>query len=377
MQKIMSSSSAEVLAFPIQAEDEEQLRRLFAGGACRLAARFIRGELRIQGDLVAAVRQIRQNAGGRFSSGLLSLMGRFQVWRVERVIQSHRRAAQNIRFHYDRSNDFYRQFLDPRLVYSCAYFKDPRWPLEEAQVAKLNHICRKLDLRRGERFLDVGCGWGALIFEAAARYGVRATGCTLSREQFRHAAMECAARGLESSVRFQEMDYRDLTGQYDKIASVGMFEHVGRRRLRGYFKKVASLLTGGGLFLNHGIVRPQSIEDDAETMLLRRHFFPGGELVHLCDVIREAEKAGFEVLDVENLRPHYALTCKAWVERLQRNSETCLRLVDGETYRTWLLFLAACADGFERGQTDIHQLLMAKRDSPGGRRMSRDYMYSD
>jgi len=363
-------------AFFLEASDENRVRRLFRNGPYALAAGFIRGDFGVAGDLVDAVRRLRVVSGSGLTSGLLSFAGRFQTWRLERVLQSHRRAAGNVRFHYDRSNDFYRQFLDKRLVYSCAYFRDRSLSLDEAQLAKLEHICRKLDLRPGERFLDVGCGWGSLVFHAAARHGVRASGCTLSKQQYEHASLERRARGIEKAVRLYHSDYRKIGGTFDKIASIGMFEHVGRRRLRGYFERMASLLADGGLFLNHGIVRPQRVEDDVESLILRRYVFPGGELVHLSDVIREAENAGFEVLVVENLRPHYALTCRAWVERLQRNEEACLRTADGPTYRTWLLFLAASADCFEQGQTDVQQVLLAKRSNPSGRRLSREHMYS-
>ncbi len=364
-------------AFVLEVADEAQLRKLFHRGVYGLAMGFIGGEFNVDGDLAAAVRHFRESARRGPAHWLLSLVARYGPWRLEWLYQSRPRSARNIRFHYDRSNDFYRQFLDSRLVYSCAYFKEPEWSLEEAQLAKLEHICRKLDLRRNDRFLDVGSGWGALVLHAAQKYGVHATGCTLSQRQFSHAAAEAAARGFSESVRFREMDYRSLEGEYDKIASVGMFEHVGRRRLRGYFEKIASLLAPGGLFLNHGISRPQDVRDDAEGLILKRHVFPGGEFVHLSDVVREAENAGFEVLDVENLRPHYALTCRAWVARLQQHAEQCLHLVGLETHRTWLLFLAASADSFEQGEIDVYQVLLAKRAGPRTRRLTRGYMYAD
>ena len=362
--------------FVLEVADEKQLLGLLRADVYSLAAGFIRGEFNVRGDLVAAIRRFRPAAGRGVRHGLFSLLARFGVWRLKRLPQSRKRAARNIRFHYDRSNDFYRQFLDARMVYSCAYFKDPSWSLDTAQLAKLDYICRKLDLRRGERFLDVGCGWGALVFHAAEQYGAQAAGCTLSQRQFEYATAKAAARGLREMVRIHEADYRDLEGEFDKIASVGMFEHVGSRRLRGYFDKLAALLSADGLLLNHGIVRPQAVGDGIENLLVKRHVFPGGELVHLCDVIREAENAGFEAVDVENLRLHYALTCRAWVERLQRNAAACLRLVDEKTYRVWLLYLAGSADNFEAGRTDVYQVLLAKRASPRHRRLSREYMYT-
>jgi len=363
-------------AFTLEVADEERLFDMFHGGAYSVAMAFLRGDIHVEGDFIAAVRSLRRVAGRGFGVWLRSIIAKYGAWRFERLFQPRSRAARNICDHYDRANEFWQQFLDRRLVYSCAYFKEPDLSLEEAQLAKLDHICRKLDLEPGERFLDVGCGWGALVLHAAEKYRVRATGCTLSRRQYDYAVSEAASRGLDDSVRILDVDYRALSGEFDKIASVGMFEHVGRRRLRGYFEKVASLLTGDGLFLNHGIVRPQRVGDDPESLFLKRHVFPGGELVHLADVVREAESSGFELLDLENLRLHYALTCRAWVERLRRRTEECVRLVGGWSYRIWLLYLAASADSFEQGDTDVHQVLLVKRSSHGGRHLTREHMYA-
>jgi cyclopropane-fatty-acyl-phospholipid synthase len=275
---------------------------------------------------------------------------------LETGFQSKAQAARNIRFHYDRSNEFFQLFLDPRMVYSCAYFRSPGMTLEDAQIAKLNHICRKLDLQPGERFLDVGCGWGALISHAAARYRAVATGCTLSRAQYAWAAAR-----LEGLASVLERDYRDLGGRYDKIASVGMFEHVGRRRAREYFRKMANLLAPNGLFLNHAIARAQGVRDDAASLFVSRNIFPGGQLIHLCETIRAAEDSGFEVLDVENLRPHYALTCRLWGQRLAANREAALRLVDEPTFRAWRVWLAGSALSFEDGFSSVYQVLLSKR----------------
>lgn len=340
-----------------------------------VAESFIQGRIDIQGDLFAAIRWKRDSA--RTSLRCRGLSSAVRWWpRVGPFLQTKGHAARNIRFHYDRSNDFFAKFLGANLVYSCAYFKEPDWPLDRAQEAKLDHICRKLNLAPGERFLDIGCGWGGLVLHAAERYGARATGCTLSIRQSEHARRAARERGLEELVSVHELDYRDLEGQYEKIASVGMFEHVGAHRLKTYFRKVRALVAAGGRFLNHGIARPKSVKRDAESLFLERRVFPGGELPSLAYVVRAAEETGFEVLDVENLRPHYALTCRAWVCRLQVYEEACTRIVGREAYRTWLLFLAASALAFEEGVTEIHQVLMARRDTPAGRRLTRDFMYS-
>ena len=336
------------------------------------ALAYVQGEIEVSGDLFAAVRFFSARARRGWRQTYHVLLARLAPWSLEAWWQSRRRAADNVRRHYDRSNEFYRLFLDRGMTYSCAYFRDPDWGIDEAQQAKLDHILRKLDLQLGDRFLDIGCGWGALV-EMAARRGALSTGCTLSRAQYELARDRLA--GMAECGQVLEADYRDLAGQWDKIASVGMFEHVGRRRLGGYFRKVHELLSSSGLFLNHGLVRPQTVREGPESLFLRRMVFPGTELPHLGELIRAGEEAGFEVLDLENLRPHYALTCRAWVQNLLRNAEACERHAGRETHRTWLLYLAACAVQFETGQTDVYQLLLARRSTPLPRRLTRDYMY--
>jgi cyclopropane-fatty-acyl-phospholipid synthase len=284
--------------------------------------------------------------------------------------------ARQVSFHYDRSNEFYTQFLDSRMVYSCAYFQSADVPLEQAQLAKLDYICRKLNVRRGERFLDVGCGWGGLLVHCAERYGAQATGCTVSSCQAQYVRDLINSRGLRAEVSLREVDYRDLAGRYDKIASVGMFEHEGRHRLGRYFGRMYALLQDDGLFLNHGIVRPENVKDGPETLFLQREVFPGGGLVHLSDVVREAGEAGFEVLDIENLRPHYALTCRAWAQRLRQNAGHCCRLIGETAYRTWLLYITASALSFEDGGTDVFQVLLVKRRRQARRPLTRDYLYA-
>jgi len=351
--------------FTLRLPSEAALQRLLATDAYSAAMAFIRGEFDVEGDLVAAIRLKGWQPRSRIRARLFAAIARCAT-AFQSAFQSKAQTARNIRFHYDRSNDFYRLFLDPRMVYSCAYFRTPEATLEEAQLAKLDHICRKLDLQPGDRLLDIGCGWGSLLAHAASRYGANATGCTLSRAQYEYASPR---------AQVLERDYRDLTGQYDKIASVGMFEHVGLRRAPQYFRKMAGLLAPGGLFLNHAIARPQSLGDDAASLFVRRKIFPGGQFIHLSETIRAAEDAGFEVLDVENLRPHYARTCRLWEERLTGNREAALRLVDEPTFRTWRIWLAASLLNFEEGSSSVYQILMAKLGAPR-RRLTREYVYS-
>lgn len=362
--------------FKILAATRSHFTRLLALDPYSLAMEFVRGEFSVEGDLVAAVRFYYGRQRSRIQRGIFAAIAKFGIGRLETWFQTKGRATQNARFHYDQSNDFYRQFLDSRMVYSCAYFQNADQTLDDAQLRKLNHICRKLALRTGDTFLDIGCGWGGLIIHAATEHGVISKGCTLSTEQFDFANRQVAERGLTSSVHVELSDYRHMEGSFHKIASVGMFEHVGRRRMEQYFTALYRLLRPGGLLLNHGITRPERVRDSVETLFVRRKVFPGGELAHLSDVVRFAERSGFEVLDVENLRPHYALTCRAWVQRLQENVTQCLRHVDRSVYRTWLIALAASAVFFEDGRLNLNQLLLYKPGDAASRPFSREYIYA-
>lgn len=324
------------------------------------AKAFVKGKLTVQGDLCAAIRYFSRYDRHFLRNLWFSLAARLQQfagsWLNNRSI-----TARDIRFHYDRSNQFYREFLDSKMLYSAADFSNPDISLEDAQTKKLDKICRILKLHAAERFLDVGCGWGALLIYAAERFGVTAVGCTLSREQADFARADVRNHGLTGRAAIEEIDYRDLVGRFDKIASVGMFEHVGRKHLKQYFTKIYSLLDDRGLFLNRGIVRPATVSVGPATLFLQRNVFPGGELVHLADVVNEAERAGFGVLEINDLRRDYALTCRAWVQRLLLNADRSCALVGEETYRTWLLYLAASVVHFEDGMADAVQVIFEKR----------------
>lgn len=337
----------------------------------QIAQAFITSKFDVEGDLVEAIKIYRSALSRRSTFSLKTVA--IYLWHLLNSIFGGGSSAQDVKFHYDRSNEFYRAFLDSRMVYSCAYFKTQDTPLDAAQLAKLQHICRKLRLYPGDRFLDVGCGWGSLVLHSASQYGTFSTGCTLSSEQHFWAIREAERQNLTPRAKILECDYRDLVGKFDKIASIGMFEHVGRRDLHAYFEKMHMLLAEGGLFLNHGIVRPQHVRPGPEALFLARRVFPGGELVRLTDVIESAENAGFEGFDIENLRPHYALTCRAWVDRLCTRRDECLKYIDVESYRTWLLYLSASAASFEAGDTEIHQALFVKRGEK--RPLTRDYIY--
>ena len=329
-------------------------RAIQSMNAYSAALAFINGELDVTGDIFAAIRFVLDQPKSKvldFCYGSLA--------RLSSLMPKRWSAERNIQFHYDRSNEFYALFLDSRMQYSEAHFRTPEMSLDDAQAEKLNRICRALELKSGERFLDIGCGWGGLILWAAEHYGVIAHGCTLSREQLTFTQELISTRGLQERLSVELRHYKDLPGTYDTIASVGMFEHVGKE-LPAYFRKVHSILGEGGLFLNRGIVRPEGVRDDPESLFLQRNVFPGGRLVHLSDVMREGENAGFRVVSMEDCTLHYALTCRAWVNRLRANQQACEGLVGPATYRTWLLYLAASAVNFESGTTRASQVVFRK-----------------
>ncbi|MES2959590.1 MAG: class I SAM-dependent methyltransferase [Pseudomonadota bacterium] len=298
--------------------------------------------------------------------------------------------ARQVQFHYDVSDEFYALWLDAQRVYSCAYWRADVDTLAQAQSAKLDHICRKLQLREGERFLDVGAGWGALLLWAAEHYGVRATGITLSKNQHAHVQHLIEERGLVGRVRIELVDYRDLAESepFDKIASIGMFEHVGRALLPAYFAKLLRLLVPGGLLMNHGITAGGTRNTQLGAGIgefIERYIFPGGELLHLSHVLGTMAEAGWEAVDIENLRPHYARTLWAWSDALEARLPEARALTTERVIRAYRLYLAGSAMAFERGWMSLHQVLAARPSGdiatgamPGAQSVypfTRDHMY--
>src|SRR5262249_27063040 len=274
--------------------------------------------------------------------------------------------ARAISHHYDVSNDFYALFLDPLMVYTCAYYRDPDGKLEQAQQAKLDHVCRKLDLRPGESVLDIGCGWGALSMWAARHYGVRAQGVTLSRAQAEYAAERIKREGLEGRCRVDYMDYRDLPPEvvYDKIAAVGVIEHVGIANYPAFFGGVRARLRDGGLYLTPGSVHELGWKYSSQFEFLLRHVFPNGELASISQTLTEMERAGWEIMDVEGLRLHYARTCRHWAERLDARADEARALAGERTYRTWRLYLTCSAVAFEPSPPGLYQVVRRKPRAP-------------
>jgi len=285
--------------------------------------------------------------------------------RVLSFVHRRRGNQRNISHHYDVSNAFYRMWLDSRMVYSCAYFHKPDDSLDDAQAQKLDHICRKLRLAKGERFLDIGCGWGALIFWAAENYGVSATGITLSRNQYEHVREQIAVRRLGDRVRVELRDYAKLPDEeaFDKIASVGMFEHVGPRNYDRYFGKIQRILVPGGFVLNHGITHNALSRRSLGSGIgefVEEYVFPGGELAHVSRVVEGLAAQGLEVVDGEALREHYARTLWHWVDRLEAHADAARAEVGEEKYRIWRIYMAGSAHAFDRGWLSLWQLLAGK-----------------
>jgi cyclopropane-fatty-acyl-phospholipid synthase len=303
------------------------------------------------------------------------LLTRPPVPSIEARVKGRRRSLARdrtaVRHHYDLSNHFYRLVLGPSLVYSCAYFACPEDSLETAQEQKLELICRKLRPEAGQRLLDIGCGWGSLLIHAAAHYGVDAVGITLSESQAQLARERIAEAGLDRRVSVRVADYRELSdGPYDRVVSVGMYEHVGRSELPRYVGAVRKLMRPGGLFLNHGIARLHSDSPPGKTFI-SRYIFPEGELHPLADLISALEEGGFEPRDVESLREHYVLTLRRWLENLDRHRDQVLSEVSAERERAWRLYMLGSASAFETGDISVYQVLAARDGGPHGLPLQR------
>lgn len=334
---------------------------------------FAAGILDVEGDVERAVDVLLNASSGislPHTVGLLRALRRLpkcdlpslREAKLHGRVHSQERDRLAIGFHYDQPIAFYRTFLDREMVYSCAYWDDGVETLDAAQSAKLDYTLDKLHLRPGERLLDVGCGWGALVVRAAERYGAHVLGITLSQTQYDEAQRRIAAAFVGNRARVELRDYRELAGeQFDKIVSVGMFEHVGRARLPEYFRAAYDALRPGGLFLNHGISdQSDGRKGGRASGFMERFIFPDGELVAVSDALAIAERTGFEVRDVENLREHYARTLRAWVAGLEANRSAAIAAAGEQSYRAWRLYMAGSAQGFATGRLGIFQSVLAK-----------------
>ena len=370
----------------------QALRRLlWAPNQLGFARAYVSGDIQIGGDLLTALTLLEQVADPDFGPGVaidastrrsivvaalrLGIVGRpprppAEEARMRGLRRSKSRAAEAIAHHYDVGNEFYELVLGPTMAYSCAYYEQapgPGFGLDEAQQAKCDLVARKLGLEPGMRVLDVGCGWGAFVCNAARRYGVTAVGITLSREQADYARRRAVQEGVAGRVEIRVQDYRDVDdGQYDAIASVGMAEHVGHDLLPTYSANLFSLLSPGGRLLNHAISRrPGPSERYERTSFIGRYVFPDGELEPLSVMVGALEDAGFEVRDVESLREHYALTLRAWVANLEAGWDRAVELSTAGRARVWRLYMAGCALAFEGNRIGVNQVLAVRPEARG------------
>ena len=300
-------------------------------------------------------------------------------------VESKRENTDYIQFHYDVSNEFYQLFLGAEMVYTCAYFRDWNNTLDQAQYDKIDMVCRKLRMEQGDRFLDIGCGWGGLICHAAQKYGAKAHGVTLSQRQYDYCVEKINRLGLQDQVTVDLCDYADHVGTYDKISSVGMSEHIGAKNYARYFGKINSLLRDRGMVLNHAIARSAKKSKRAvkrirpERKFLLKYIFPESELTSVGMTTDSLEMSGFEVHDVESWREHYALTLKYWCKNLSANKEKAIELVGPERYRLWVAYLAGGSGGFTNGSIKLFQVVATKRASKGlsGMPPTRAHLYHD
>ncbi len=365
----------------LRLKDATSARYFLKPSMSALGEAFVEGHIDVDGDIreIVAVAEHLSRTGDEDPA-----RGMLPSWLARHTRKTDRQA---IEYHYDVSNEFYSAWLDPRMVYSCAYFRTGDEDLATAQVQKLDHVCRKLMLAPGQTLLDLGCGWGAMAIHAASRYGVKAVGVTLSTNQFELARERVREAGLEDRVEIRLQDYRDIPGDasFDRISSIGMFEHVGLKNLRGYFDTVHRLLKPGGIALNHGIT---SADADNRSVglgageFIDRYVFPDGELPHVSFAIRELSEAGLELTDAESLRRHYAKTLGFWSDGFERKIDHLTALAGERRTRIWRVYLAGCAHAFAHGWINLYQLQAIRpRDGAGGAAsplpLSRNYMYAD
>ncbi len=352
-------------------------RRVVAYGHVGLLEAYFDGDLDVEGDFALSFRAAFDGGFDQHTSPLVALRNRWHEARYSN--RSIAQAKTNARFHYGLGQAFYRPWLDRvGMLYTCAYWSEGTTTLEQAQTNKMDHVCRKVQLAAGETFVDVGCGWGGLLLHAWERYGALGTGINTTTEQVRELRAELARRGLEDRIKVVECDFREMPGQYDKLLSIGTLEHAGRDQVHEVIRAHADALKPGGLgvihFIGHVGMR------DTE-FYIRKHIFPGGWIPSLAEAITAMEACGLEVLDVENLRRHYALTLDCWAQRFDENWDAISTLdpvrFNERFRRAWRTYLWSCAEMFRspNGRTYLFQVTVSKGNLSTDQPMSRGYLY--
>jgi cyclopropane-fatty-acyl-phospholipid synthase len=349
------------------------LSYLLRPSLANLGQAYVEGKLEVEGRVNEVIRVANALAAN-------TLAFERKAGRLAHPFRHTRKKdAEAIQYHYDVSNEFYQAWLDRNMVYSCAYFENGDEDLETAQLKKIDHILTKIRVQPGQTLLDIGCGWGALVLRAAEKYGAKCVGITLSRNQYELARERVRQAGLQDCVEIRIEDYRDVQGTFDRITSVGMFEHVGVRNLPAYFTRIRSLLADDGFAMNHGITTTDVDNGEAAYgggEFIDKYVFPQGELPHIGQVLRAMQEGGLEALDVENLRRHYAKTCSIWADNFETNADRISKMVDGRKFRIWRVYLAGCAYAFAQDWVSLNQIVCSKagRDI-SGLPWSRRYMY--
>ncbi|HEY1148675.1 MAG TPA: cyclopropane-fatty-acyl-phospholipid synthase family protein [Pseudoduganella sp.] len=365
--------SKEAPRVTIRVPNPSAARYLLTPSLSSLGTAYVEGAIEVKGraaDMIKVVNALARS----------SLKTDGKLARIVRTFQHDRKKdAEAIRYHYDVSNEFYQQFLDPNMVYSCAYFENGDEDLATAQIKKIDHILTKIRVQPGQTLLDIGCGWGALVIRAAQKFGARCVGITLSENQFALAKERVKAAGLEHMVEIRLQDYRDVTGTFDRITSVGMFEHVGIRHLAEYFGIIHKLLADEGVAMNHGITSTDA--ENGETPygggeFIDKYVFPHGELAHIGQVLKAMQQGQLEAYDIENLRRHYAKTCGIWAENFEQHEDKVRELGGDKRFRIWHVYLAGCAWAFEQDWISLYQIVCGKAGrSAQALPWSRKYIY--